>query len=164
MVFYKDDAMDLKEVELGLWGRYQIDNASLALRATGLLIELEEQRVRRALKNTRWEGRMEIVRKDPLLILDGAHNPDGVARVVKEVKSHLGSLTPVFTALREKEWDLSLTYLRSLSDKLYLVPIKHHRGEDIHKAIYKQKDNPYILPTAFKIIFYHCTPLFPFCL
>ena len=140
MDFYKDDAMDLKEVELGLWGRYQIDNASLALRATGLLIELEEQRVRRALKNTRWEGRMEIVRKDPLLILDGAHNPDGVARVVKEVKSHLGSLTPVFTALREKEWDLSLTYLRSLSDKLYLVPIKHHRGEDIQKVYQKAKE------------------------
>ena len=66
MDFYKDDAMDLKEVELGLWGRYQIDNASLALRATGLLIELAEQRVRRALKNTRWAGRMEVVRKDPL--------------------------------------------------------------------------------------------------
>ena len=140
MDFYKDDAMDIKEVELGLWGRYQIDNASLALRATGLLIKLEEQRVRRALKNTRWEGRMEIVRKDPLLILDGAHNPDGVARVVKEVKSHLGSLTPVFTALREKEWDLSLTYLRSLSDKLYLVPIKHHRGEDIQKVYQKAKE------------------------
>ena len=71
-------------MELGLWGRYQIDNASLALRATGLMIELEEQRVRRALKNTSWEGRMEIVRKDPLLLLDGAHIPDGVARGVIE--------------------------------------------------------------------------------
>ena len=39
-----------------------------------------------------------------------------------------------------KEWDLSLTYLRSLSDKLYLVPIKHQRGEDIQKVYQKAKE------------------------
>ncbi len=140
MEFYKDDSMEIRNVELGLWGRYQVDNASLALKATGLLIKLEEGKVREALKNTRWEGRMEIVRRRPLLVLDGAHNPDGVARVVKEVKRHLGGLTPIFTALKDKEWDLSLKYLRELSDKLYLVPIRHHRMEDMQKVYLKAKE------------------------
>ncbi len=137
MEFYEDEGISLQNVELGLWGKYQIDNASLAIRAVGLLVDIKESALRNALKTTSWEGRMEIVRKDPLLLLDGAHNPDGVARVVKEVKRHLGSLTPVFTALKDKEWELSLAYLRELSDKIYLVPVRHHRGEDM-TTIYKE--------------------------
>lgn len=140
MDFYRDDRVEFRGLELGLWGRYQVDNASLALKAVGLLIKLEEDKVRTALKKTRWEGRMEIVREKPMMILDGAHNSDGVARVVKEVKRHIGSLVPVFTALKEKEWGLSLNYLKELSQKLYLVPIKHHRGEDMEKVYERAKE------------------------
>ncbi len=134
MEFYQDERLFLKDVELGLWGRWQVDNASLAIRATGLLIRHEPEKLRKALASTRWEGRMELVRKNPLLILDGAHNLDGIKRVVREVKKHLKGLTPVFSALKDKEWQLALPYLRELSDRLYLVPLKHHRGEDMQKV------------------------------
>lgn len=80
---------------------------------------------------------MELLREKPLLILDGAHNPDGIRRAVKELKTHVGNITPVFTALKDKEWELSLSYLRELSDRLYLVRLKHHRGEDISR-VYKK--------------------------
>ncbi len=136
MEFYKEDKVSFHSMELGLWGRYQVDNASLALKAVGLLIDLKEDLVKKALRSTKWEGRMEIVREKPLLMLDGAHNPDGVVRIVREVKKHIGNLVPVFTALKEKEWETSLEYLKELSSKLYLVPIKHHRGEDMQK-VYK---------------------------
>ncbi len=138
--FYQDEKVELRNAELGLWGKYQIDNASLAIRAVGLLIDLKEEPLKKALRDTRWEGRMEVLREKPLLLLDGAHNPDGVARVVKEVKRHFGSLTPVFTALRDKEWELSLSYLRELSERVYLVPLKHHRGEDLTKLYEKAKE------------------------
>ncbi len=138
--FYQDEKVELRNAELGLWGTYQIDNASLAIRAVGLLIDLKEEPLKKALRDTRWEGRMEVLREKPLLLLDGAHNPDGVARVVKEVKRHFGSLTPVFTALRDKEWELSLSYLRELSERVYLVPLKHHRGEDLTKLYEKAKE------------------------
>ncbi|RME13576.1 MAG: bifunctional folylpolyglutamate synthase/dihydrofolate synthase [Aquificota bacterium] len=140
MDFYEDGNIRLEKAELGLWGRYQVDNASLAIRATGLLIDLKEDALRNALKTTRWEGRMEILRESPLLILDGAHNPDGVARVVKEVKRHMGKLTPVFTALKDKEWELSLFHLRELSDRIYLVPVKHHRGEEMLTLYQKARE------------------------
>lgn len=138
--FYQDEKVELRNAELGLWGKYQIDNASLAIRAVGLLIDLKEEPLKKALRDTRWEGRMEVLREKPLLLLDGAHNPDGVARVVKEVKRHFGSLTPVFTALRDKEWELSLSYLRELSERVYLVSLKHHRGEDLTKLYEKAKE------------------------
>ncbi|MCS7263076.1 MAG: bifunctional folylpolyglutamate synthase/dihydrofolate synthase [Aquificaceae bacterium] len=128
---YQDDELRVENLQLGLWGRHQVENASLAIKGASLLIKLQEESLRRALKSTRWEGRMEIVRERPLLLLDGAHNPDGVARAVKEIKKHIGNLTPVFTALKEKEWELSLLYLRELSDRIYVVGIKHHRGESV---------------------------------
>lgn len=134
MKFYQDERLSLEDVELGLWGRWQVDNASLAIRATSQLIKQDPQRLRSALAKTRWEGRMEFVRKKPLLILDGAHNIDGIKRVVREVKKHFEALTPVFTALKDKEWQLALPYLRELSDRLYLVPVRHHRGEDMQKV------------------------------
>lgn len=137
MEFYRDEDFNLENVELGLWGRYQVDNASLAIRAVKQLIKLHPEKVRKALESVRWEGRMEVVREKPLLLLDGAHNPDGVYRVVKEVKKHMGALVPVFTALKDKEWEPSLKFLRELSQKIYLVPVRHHRCEDLNN-LYKK--------------------------
>ncbi|RMH80405.1 MAG: bifunctional folylpolyglutamate synthase/dihydrofolate synthase [Acidobacteria bacterium] len=138
--FYQDEKVRYEDIPLGLWGRWQVDNASLALRAVSLLIELKESRVREALKNTYWEGRMEIVREDPLLILDGAHNPDAVKRIVRDIKGHIENITPLFTALKDKEWELSLPYLRELSYRIYLTPIRHHRCEDMEKVYAKAKE------------------------
>lgn len=140
MDFYRDEDFSLEGVELGLWGKYQVDNASLAIRAVKQLIRLHPDAVRRALKGVRWEGRMEVVREKPLLLLDGAHNTDSIYRVVKEVKKHIGNIVPVFTALKDKEWEPSLKYLRELSQKIYLVPVKHHRGEDIRKLYAKARE------------------------
>ena len=123
--------MHIKEVPLGLWGKWQIGNASLAITAAGSLIKLNADILKEALKNTYWEGRMEIVRSNPLLILDGAHNTDSIKKVVREVKKYIGGITPVFTGLKEKEWKESMYFLRELSERIYLVQIKHHRGEKL---------------------------------
>lgn len=121
----------LKNVPLGLWGKWQIGNASLAITAASCLIKPDMKRLKQALQDTRWEGRMEIVRREPLLVLDGAHNTDSIKKVVREVKRYMGSLTPVFTGLKEKEWQESMHFLRELSHRIYLVQVKHHRGEDL---------------------------------
>jgi len=56
-------------------GGYQIQNAALAARTvTGLV---SEEGIRKGLLLTRWKGRMEILRRSPLILLDGGHNPQG---------------------------------------------------------------------------------------
>lgn len=56
-------------------GGYQLQNAALAARAvTGLV---SEEGIRRGLLLARWKGRMEILRRNPLILLDGGHNPQG---------------------------------------------------------------------------------------
>ena len=68
-----------------LLGAHQVANASLALAAAELLGEkgfpVSRDHIRRGLANVSWPGRLEIVQRDPLIFLDGAHNPAG-ARVL----------------------------------------------------------------------------------
>ena len=133
--FFQYGDVVYKDMKLGLWGKWQIDNASVALATALSLFKLDENKVRKALSDTRWEGRMEIVRRSPLLILDGAHNIEGIKNVVKEVKKHLPNLKPVFTGLKDKDWRSSMLLLKELSNSIYLVPIKHHRGEELQSMV-----------------------------
>ena len=67
-----------RDLHLSLIGEHQFDNASLVLAACELLadsgLDLDEAQIRLGLEQTRWPGRLEIVGKDPDILLDGAHN------------------------------------------------------------------------------------------
>ena len=69
-------------LELGLAGTYQHRNAALALSVIELLeargLSVSEEQIREGLKGAQWPGRLQVVSKDPLLILDGAHNPGAI--------------------------------------------------------------------------------------
>lgn len=76
-----------EHVEISLAGSYQIQNAALALEAVEALRELgyplSEQQVRKGMLRTVWRGRFTLLRRDPVVIMDGAHNP-GAARELRE--------------------------------------------------------------------------------
>lgn len=86
-------------LSMGMLGVYQYENAAAALVAAQAFFErqgaarfTEQQRadaIRRGIANARWQGRMEVINKEPFLLLDGAHNRSG-ARALKE------SLTALF--------------------------------------------------------------------
>jgi dihydrofolate synthase/folylpolyglutamate synthase len=64
------------DVALPLLGRHQPSNALAAIAAARVL-GVDETAIRGGLARTRWPGRLQIVRRDPWLVLDSAHNPDG---------------------------------------------------------------------------------------
>jgi len=128
---YSFESISLQEAELGLVGRWQADNAAMALTLASLFTSLEETRIPSALSETRWEGRMEILREKPLLVVDGSHNPYAVGKVVKEVSRIFGNIEILFTGLKEKDWRLSMELIRRYRDSIYLVQVNHHRGESI---------------------------------
>ena len=68
-----------RETFLALHGRHQIDNAALAVAAIEAFFDsaLPDDVVADALAGVRVPGRFEIVGREPLIVLDGAHNPDG---------------------------------------------------------------------------------------
>jgi dihydrofolate synthase/folylpolyglutamate synthase len=77
----------LKALELGLAGTYQHKNAALALGVIELLegrgFKVSEEHMRKGLKKAHWPGRLQVVSRNPLMILDGAHNP-GAIRCLSE--------------------------------------------------------------------------------
>jgi dihydrofolate synthase/folylpolyglutamate synthase len=80
-----------KDLELSLLGHHQIVNASLALAATEIIsigIELEESAIRKGLKEARWEGRLEVLSRNPTILLDGSHNEEAASalrRALEEI-------------------------------------------------------------------------------
>ena len=76
---------------LGLKGRFQGRNAAVALGVTELLsrkgFDISADHIRNGLKNTDWPGRMQVVSKNPTVILDGAHNPAAARALAGSLKS-----------------------------------------------------------------------------
>ncbi len=112
----------------GLWGNYQLQNAETALLAWRIFsrsfgLEMDPGKCLHALQDTFLPGRMHVVSKNPLLILDGAHNPGALARV-HSFFSDLG-IRPghiVFTCLSDKEIEPMLQMLGRFHPARVLVP------------------------------------------
>jgi dihydrofolate synthase/folylpolyglutamate synthase len=68
---------DWKDLKISLLGSHQLINAVLALE-TAHVLGISESAIRTGLSKTRWPGRMELLRKSPYVMLDGAKNPAGV--------------------------------------------------------------------------------------
>lgn len=82
----------LPDLRLSLRGAHQWDNAAAALMTIEILRQymallVDEDDVRNALSKTRWPGRLELIQQTPRVLLDGAHNPEGVEALVKALKS-----------------------------------------------------------------------------
>jgi len=75
------------DMKTGLLGRHQAENAAITLAACEILnekgLDIPETTLRKGLKENRWPGRLEIVSKDPLVILDGAHNRDAARKLAE---------------------------------------------------------------------------------
>lgn len=73
---------NLDSVKIGLLGDYQYNNAAIALAAIELLrtknYRIDNAAIYRGLNDVTWPGRLEVVMPSPLVILDGAHNPDAM--------------------------------------------------------------------------------------
>ena len=88
---------DEREYKINLLGMYQMNNCATVLTAVEALrssgVEIPEDAVREGLKAARWSARFEILGREPLVIYDGAHNPQGIAGAVENIRHYLAPLT-----------------------------------------------------------------------
>ena len=110
-----------------LAGRHQVKNAALALGAVELIGEagfrIDGHAVSEGLKRTRWEGRLEILRRSPMLLVDGAHNPAGVAALCRALKNDFPRrrLLLLFGVLDDKDYRTMAKRLFPLADRVFLT-------------------------------------------
>src|SRR6185369_13167972 len=125
-------------LELGLIGRHQRANASVALAALELIREhfpVAENVVREGLRQVRWPGRLEVMFEQPTVILDGAHNPEGVKSLVDELKLMRRGrrIKLLFATMADKEWDLMLRTLAGAVDEITFTQVAMERSADPHE-------------------------------
>lgn len=79
-----------ENLSLPLAATYQPKNAALAIEIAEALRtrgnHISDEAIRRGLKNVYWPGRFELLRRDPVFLLDGSHNPQGMAATVESLK------------------------------------------------------------------------------
>lgn len=88
---------------LSLCGEFQVENA-LTVIETAKCMGVPYETVKKALGSTFFPARMEVIRKKPLTVLDGAHNPDGAKVLAAELKKYGGSVTAIIGVMRDKNY------------------------------------------------------------
>lgn len=151
----------LEGLELPLIGRHQAANAALALVACLELgsknPQISEQAVREGLKTTQIEGRLEVIGDRPTVILDCAHNPDGVRKLTLTIREYF-TYTRCFLVLgvmKDKPLDEMLEIFSGFADHFILCRPQSKRSEDpkelqnrlqgLHKAVEIIEEIPYAL-------------------
>ena len=114
---FSSSLADLNQLKLGLEGAYQEENAALALQAFLLFMnqrgeKVDEKVVQKALKQTRWAGRLEAITDHTYL--DGAHNLPALERLVEFIQEKIQQgykAQILFGALKRKDYGGMLAYL-----------------------------------------------------
>lgn len=110
-----------------LTGRHQYDNAALALGVVEMIGDdgfgVDRRAVAEGLKETRWEGRLELLQRDPLLLVDGAHNPAGAATLRQALRKNYTyrRLWLIFGVLEDKDYRAMAAKLFPLADRVILT-------------------------------------------
>ena len=87
------DCGSRKDLVLPLLGDHQLHNASVVLSVIDSLIEqgwhITEEDIRQGLRATQWPGRFDVIRQEPLFIIDGGHNPQCIEALVTNIRDYL---------------------------------------------------------------------------
>ena len=131
---YRGPRFCLEAAPLGLPGRYQGTNAALAVAAAEQLcscgFRLRREHVARGLARARWAGRFEILATEPPFVVDAAHNPNGMAAVVRSLRDRFPAHERwhvCLAALRTKDLPGMLAELVPLTRSLSLAG-SHEQG------------------------------------
>ena len=113
---------------------YQIYNSALALEALLYLkkhqiVDFSDDDLLQGMYNARWAGRFEIVNIEPLIIIDGAHNKEGIDAFYECAKKY-DQIKIIFSALRDKDYKHMIEKLLQLTDDITICEFEHVRASD----------------------------------
>jgi dihydrofolate synthase/folylpolyglutamate synthase len=121
-------------IRLNLAGEHQVRNAACAILAAENLtrqgFKVEKKAILLGLNKVDWPGRLEIYGRNPLVILDVAHNPDGIKNLI----SALGKLLPdkkiyfVFGVMDDKDYGKMLKIVGGIAKEIILTQPDYHRS------------------------------------
>jgi len=118
-----------------LQGKHQLANAALAVAAIEIAGEkgfkIDDDAIRAGLKKAYLDARLEVLQKEPIFLLDGAHNPAGISVLCRALKNDFSykRLILVFSSLIDKDYRQMLKKIAPLVSKIILTKLKTTRAE-----------------------------------
>ena len=153
---FKLDKFDFKDIKITMISKYQIYNAATAITT---IIELEklylvnisEEQIKEGLVKTKWKGRLETIRKDPIFLIDGAHNLQGIEQLVEAVKLFpYKKLIVGIGILKDKDFTHMIEKISLLASEVVVTEVNMPRKLDAsilafeiskyNKNVYIEKD------------------------
>lgn len=120
-----------------LIGYHQTENIAVAIEAIELLNMIDKTAISKetiisGIKETFWPGRFQIVNKNPLIIIDGAHNIDGVTRLTQTLSAIKKDkkVTIIFAVSKDKEKEAMIKKLEEVADDFYFSSFNYKRSDD----------------------------------
>ena len=127
---------------LPLLGDFQLGNCALAVTALEWLrdslgLPLTPEVIRAGLEKTRWPGRCQVVSRDPIFMVDVAHNPDAAQALAGFLKKFRGDKPVVLICgmLSDKDAEGFFRLLRPVVDACVLVPLDSERNMPMDKLL-----------------------------
>lgn len=120
---------DFRDVRCPLAGRYQLDNAVLALEVMRALSAsgycIPSQAVRHGLEKTQWPGRFTCLMREPIFFIDGAHNEDAAKRLRESVEAYFPGKRLIFImgVFRDKEYEKIAAIMGPLAKSVHTVSL-----------------------------------------
>ena len=124
-----------KDIQLTMRGEHQTKNAALSITAIDYLVmyknlKIEEDQIRSGLRKALWKGRFEQVHENPEVIIDGAHNIEGVESLIETVKRHYPNKKVHFlvSVLKDKDYEEMIDRLSLIATSMHFTTFEFPRA------------------------------------
>lgn len=139
-----------KDLKITILGEHQIYNAALAIEAVKKLemygYKITEEDIKKGLYKAKWAGRLEVMRKQPYVVIDGAHNPQGISVLKNSLKLfNYDRLILVVGMLKDKDTQNMLNIIVPKADVIITtMPISEraYRASELAQKIDKENVIP----------------------
>lgn len=147
---YRYESYELENIQLKMIGQHQHENAALAI--TTLIemfqrgiIQLDFNKMIDAIENTTWSGRIEKVKDQPLILIDGAHNKESIDALVNTLNQYYSDkkIDVLFAAIEGKPIGKMLNSLEDVANRFYVTTFDFPKALPID-AVYDYLEHDYI--------------------
>lgn len=136
---------------LPLLGEHQIMNLSVAMKAIEVLndrniVNISKETIVKSIKNVSWKGRLEVLSTKPYVVIDGAHNIQGIQTLSKNIKKYFdyNDVYLILGILADKDVDAMIKVITPMAKKVYAVTpnsIRAELADDLKNEIIKYNEN-----------------------
>ncbi len=127
------DYKDNKDIKISLLGAYQPKNAAIVIEAVALLrkagLDISDRAMREGLAAAVWHARFEVISDNPIMVFDGAHNPQGICAAVESIEKYFeGGVYVVSGVLRDKDYTRIASTLSRVTERAYTITPANSRA------------------------------------